>query len=52
MVPRVPLATPSSAMALWPQTTRSPHGQLAVLDLEPFLAEATLGGQELLAGGC
>jgi hypothetical protein len=24
MVPRLPLATPSSAMALWPHTTRSP----------------------------
>jgi hypothetical protein len=28
-----------------------PHGQLAVLDLEPFGAEAAAGGQELLAGG-
>jgi hypothetical protein len=27
-----------------------PYGQLAVLNLEPVLAEATLGGQQLLAG--
>jgi hypothetical protein len=27
-----------------------PHGQLAVLDLQPFLAKPAAGGQQLLAG--
>ena len=50
MVPRVPLATPSWAMALRPQTTRSPTASCAVLDLEAVGAEAAPGGQQLLAG--
>jgi len=43
MMPRLPLVTPSSPMrAAAPPV---PNRQLAVLNLQPLTAEATLGGQ-------
>jgi hypothetical protein len=45
------LATPQLADGVVPADDPIPHGQLAVLDLQPLPSEATPGGQQLLAGG-